>query len=151
MPSPRWSIWCCPNNGRRSITDSGPFSTPADRQVDIIIGYCKRLSFQRMVPGFKQSPPARPGSSGHGVLLPPVPAQPSASSFCGEETTGMPGLMMPAFSPAIRVRVLPEHCHVVVRKGSDHRHPRCDHIGRVQPAAQAHLDHRGAHLLLGKI
>ena len=46
---------------------------------------------------------------------------------------------------------VPEDRHVVIGKRRDHCNARCDDIGGVQPPAQAHLDHRSIHFLLGKI
>ena len=58
-------------------------------------------------------------------------------------TTGTPGLMMPAFSPAIVASVVPRYCwwskaiEVIAVDGR-----RCHDVGGVEPAAEADLEHR---------
>src|SRR5438874_6917216 len=44
-----------------------------------------------------------------------------------------------------------KHLHVVQADRSDHRHDGCYHVHRVEPAAQAHLEHGDLYLLLLKI
>ena len=64
-----------------------------------------------------------------------------ASGSCSAEITGTLRLMMAAFSPAIEASVVAEEFHVVHADRREHaRKRRLDHIGGIEPAAEADFE-----------
>ena len=74
----------------------------------------------------------------------PRPRATTASASAGRSpaTTGMPGLMMPAFSKAIVAERVAEMLLVIEADRRDGAGHRSDDVGGVEPAAEADLDHR---------
>ena len=64
----------------------------------------------------------------------------SASGNCGADTTGIFGLMIPAFSPAISVKAVAEPFLMIEIDRRDHRNDRLGSIGCVEPAAHPSLE-----------
>ena len=64
---------------------------------------------------------------------------------------GRPRLRIPAFSVAIAASVLPSCSRVVERDARDDRQDRTNHVRRVEPAAQADLEHDRPDLAAGEV
>jgi hypothetical protein len=70
---------------------------------------------------------------------------------CGPTRTGTPGLMMPAFSPAIASERVAEIAFVVHRDRADQRERRpVDDVGRIEPAAEPGLEQQPVRRDAGK-
>ena len=73
------------------------------------------------------------------------------AGICGvPSTAGRPARKMPAFSRADGLERVAEPVAVVEADRAQHRDIRIDEVDRIEPPAQAHLQHRHVDLLLGK-
>ena len=65
-------------------------------------------------------------------------------------TTIWPGLMMPGLVGGDQLHGVAQDLHVIQTDAGEHGHPRRQHVGGIDPAAQPHLHHGRVHLLLGE-
>lgn len=63
--------------------------------------------------------------------------------------TGTPGLMMPAFSPAMSAKVLPKNC-TILTDICDDREDRGDNVGAVQATTESYFDNGDINLCSAK-
>ena len=74
-----------------------------------------------------------------------------ACGCCGKVTTMPPGRIIPAFSRAISVTVLPRKLLVIERDVGNHTEAWFDDVGRVQPPAHTYFQHGHLDFVLREI